>query len=170
MRSSLDCCLGHSYTHLLYAVLHLADCCKWDFLHMRIRNSSAVLIYHSFVLQCSLLDLWCSRAHQCFCCFLSFFVADYAAPDGFALSLTGLFGFFSAWWWLALPSLRACGISYATVLRFTSTLDLFFFLLVSVVMRDIMQQLRNQLSDCFWSFKKSGSECKYAERLFLSRK
>ncbi len=92
VKSSLDCWLWHTYTYLLESVLDLANCCEGCFLHQG-KNSS--VIHHS----CFPWSSGSFGVAELTGAFLLFKNVSrtvvLATPNVFAISLMGLFCFFS---------------------------------------------------------------------------
>ncbi len=86
-----DCWLWHTYTYLLESVLDLANCCEGCFLHQG-KNSS--VIHHS-CFPWSSGSFGCCWAHRCVPSFKNVPNSVLATPNVFAISLMGLFCFFS---------------------------------------------------------------------------
>ncbi len=91
MKSSLDCWLWHTYTYLLESVLDLANCCEGCFLHQG-KNSS--VIHHS-CFPWSSGSFGVAELTGAFLLFKNVPTVVLATPNVFAISLMGLFCFFS---------------------------------------------------------------------------
>ncbi len=164
MKSSLDCWLWHTYTYLLESVLDLANCCEGCFLHQG-KNSS--VIHHScfpwssgsfgLVLLSSPVRSFFLRMFQ---------TVVLATPNVFAISLMGLFCFFSL--------MMACFTDSDSSLDLILTVDSNRFQMQIAHLKwtlDLLsahcnwdnegithtwpwKQLRSQLSHYFWSLNK----------------